>query len=352
MKLDLSKLKSFYPLDSLSDENLMSMADKIDIEEHPRGQTLFAAGEKGGDTLFLITGSIKATYPDGTTKKIVADSMQSRYAIGNFRPHKFTGEVASRQTTIARIDRHLLEKTLAWDQVSRDTQLGASANELHSATRASEWVPKLLKTMSFLSIPTANIEALFLRLTEINVKEGDLIIQQGDEGDYFYVLKKGSCKVSRGHGVVQFPLALLKEGDVFGEEALISEEPRNATVTMTADGKLMRLSKSDFQELLTEPVLDWVNADQAAKLAKEGAVLIDVRTKEEHFNRSIKGSINIPLYLLRERSTAELNSNTKYIVYCNTGDRSSAASFILGQRGYNCFILQDGISGMDQQLDD
>ena len=54
-------------------------------------------------------------------------------------------------------------------------------------------------------------------------------------------------------------------GDTFGEEALISDAKRNATVTMTC-GRVgvMRLGKDDFKKLLNEPMLDWVDAyDQA-----------------------------------------------------------------------------------------
>jgi CRP-like cAMP-binding protein len=45
-------------------------------------------------------------------------------------------------------------------------------------------------------------------------------------------------------------LAELKEGDAFGEEALVADTVRNATVVMKTDGMLLRLSKQDFNELL------------------------------------------------------------------------------------------------------
>ena len=44
---------------------------------------------------------------------------------------------------------------------------------------------------------------------------------------------------------------------------MISEAKRNATVTMTRDGAVMRLGKEDFKKLLNEPMLDWVDAEQA-----------------------------------------------------------------------------------------
>ncbi len=50
-------------------------------------------------------------------------------------------------------------------------------------------------------------------------------------------------------------LAELGVGDTFGEEALISEAKRNATVSMLTDGVLMRLNKQDFRDLMNEPLV-------------------------------------------------------------------------------------------------
>ena len=103
---------------------------------------------------------------------------------------------------------------------------------------------------AFLKLPAANIQTLFSRLQELSVKAGDEIVKFGAPGDYYYIIKQGRCKVFRPVGSGEHTLAELGPCDSFGEEALISEAPRNATVTMLTDGKLMRLSKRDFVELL------------------------------------------------------------------------------------------------------
>ncbi len=88
------------------------------------------------------------------------------------------------------------------------------------------------------------------------------MIKQGEEGDYFYVITRGKCVVTRETPLNKegIRLAELQVGDTFGEEALISEAKRNATVAMETDGSLMRLGKEDFRKLLNEPMLDWVDA--------------------------------------------------------------------------------------------
>ncbi len=70
----------------------------------------------------------------------------------------------------------------------------------------------------------------------------------------------GKCIVTRETPLNKegIKLAELSVGDTFGEEALIAEAKRNATVTMMTDGVLMRLNKQDFRELMNEPLLQWV----------------------------------------------------------------------------------------------
>ena len=55
----------------------------------------------------------------------------------------------------------------------------------------------LLQTKAFHKIPPANIQAIFMRMQQINYHAGDVVLKQGAEGDYFYVLTRGKCLVTR-----------------------------------------------------------------------------------------------------------------------------------------------------------
>ena len=109
-------------------------------------------------------------------------------------------------------------------------------------------------------IPPANIQAIFMRMERV-ARAGEVVIRQGAEGDYFYAIVSGKCVVTRETPLNKagIKLAELGVGDTFGEEALISEAKRNATVTMLTDGVLMRLNKHDFRELMNEPLLQWLD---------------------------------------------------------------------------------------------
>ncbi|PMY59437.1 cyclic nucleotide-binding protein, partial [Pseudomonas sp. FW126-L8] len=86
----------------------------------------------------------------------------------------------------------------------------------------------------------------------------------------------------------------------FGEEALISESKRNATVAMLTDGSLMRLNKADFNTLLNEPMLHWIGYEDAVgQVEGAGARWLDVRLPSEFDTWHLPGAVNVPLYFLR-----------------------------------------------------
>ena len=106
---------------------------------------------------------------------------------------------------------------------------------------------RILQSRVLQRIPPANIDALLARLQPVSVKAADTVIRQGEIGDYFYLICDGKCHVTRQfESGTRISLASLGAGDSFGEEALLSDGKRNATVTMETDGVLVRLSKADF----------------------------------------------------------------------------------------------------------
>ena len=141
-------------------------------------------------------------------------------------------------------------------------------------------------------------------------------------------------------------LADLGVGATFGEEALISDEPRNATITMLTDGILMKLGRDDFQSLLNEPMIVSLEHEDADEAVTQGSKWLDVRVPSEFKADSKANALNLPLYLLRHKLDA-LDRSTPYVVYCDTGRRSSAAAFILNQQGFETAVLKGGLNHSD-----
>lgn len=80
---------------------------------------------------------------------------------------------------------------------------------------------------------------------------GETVFNQGDVGDYVYLVKQGECEVVRVTGDEEQVLAVLATGDTFGEMALLADTTRNATVRAKTDMDVLLISKHDFHLLKT-----------------------------------------------------------------------------------------------------
>jgi rhodanese-related sulfurtransferase len=162
-------------------------------------------------------------------------------------------------------------------------------------------------------------------------------------GDSYFLIEQGRCEVTKPVGGAEVVLAQLRAGDGFGEEALVAETPRSATVTMKTDGVVLRLNKADFIELLRVPLLHSIEHDAAErKVANGEALWLDIRYAAEFAQDGIPGAVNIPLNEIRSAFDL-LDKNMEYIVYCHSGRRSSAAAFLLAQRGLKAVWLNGGL---------
>jgi CRP-like cAMP-binding protein len=335
-------LKTLAPLDGLKRDNLAALAKKVTVRKMSAGRALFKEGDTDRRTIWLVSGMLEISEASRTVAMIRGGTRESRTPLYPQIPRRVTAR-ATEEISYLSIDSELLDVMITWDQTGT-----YEVSELQSqleGTDGDDWMTTLLQTKAFHRIPPANIQAIFMRLERVPCKTGEVVIKQGDEGDFFYVIVSGKCIVTRETPLNRdgIKLAELGVGDTFGEEALIAEAKRNATVTMMTDGVLMRLNKQDFRELMNEPLLQWVSNDQAREIIAKGGRWLDVRLPSEHQNLSIEGSLNIPLYFIRLKLSA-LDRNIPYVVYCDTGRRSSAAAYILVERGFDSYVLTGGLT--------
>jgi CRP-like cAMP-binding protein len=345
--VNIAALRVFTPLDGLKRANLTALAKKTDVRKLVSGQSLFKLGDGEKRTYYLVSGRLQLTDKDGNTKVLEGGSEEAKSPIVPMLPRRHTAKALNEVQFIS-IDTDLLDVMLTWDQTG-----DYEVSELQDDDGDSnDWMTTLLQTKAFHRIPPGNIQAIFMRMQQVNYRQGDVVIKQGDEGDFFYVITKGSCHVTRETPLNQdgIKLAELESGDTFGEEALISETTRNATVTMASDGSLMRLGKDDFNTLLNEPMLDWVDRDEAKQMVSNGGRWLDVRLPSEFESFHEEDAINIPLYFIRLKLNI-LDPEVPYILCCDTGRRSSAGAFILNERGFKTRVLKGGLNTSELSLE-
>jgi CRP-like cAMP-binding protein len=338
--VELDVLRKFSPLDGLKRENLHALSRKTRIQELDSGRVLFKEGESDKRTVYLVSGEVELRSGERTVSTVRAGTPEARIALAPGQPRRFTARALSDVTFIA-VDSDLLDVLITWDQTGSYEVSEISGG---GVSNADDWMTVLLQTKAFHRIPPANLQALFMRMQHVACKAGETIIKQGDEGDYFYVLTKGSAVVTRETPMNRagIKLADLGIGESFGEEALISDGKRNATITMQTDGALVRLGKEDFRELLNEPLLHSV--DHARELIARGGRWLDVRLPSEYDSYHLDDALNVPLYFIRLK-VRTLDQKTPYVVVCDTGRRSSAAAFLLCERGFEAYCLQGGLVG-------
>ena len=350
-KVSVEALRNFEPLSSLSDLRLKELADLCCIEFVGRNLDPFNLRSIAGQSVYVVRGELALAYNQGSSEVIVGGSAEARYPLDKRRI--FTSAKAVTDVQLIRIDDDLLDTMLTWDQVAILEQArvpqGAerSGNGANWSFMSGLFCISNLRFGAFSQLPPAHIDELLRRFERIEAKKGEVIISEGAEGDYYYLVESGRCQVARMVGGVSMTLAELKSGDTFGEEALVSEARRNASVTMKIDGSLLRLSKQDFDALLREPLLRGINMEQAKQEVLNGAQWIDVRYMSEYQYDKVPGAVNIPLSEIRNAFGA-LDVSKEYIVYCQSGRRSSAAAFLLAQRGYHVYLLEGGLWGGDR----
>jgi CRP-like cAMP-binding protein/rhodanese-related sulfurtransferase len=342
--VELAVLRAFSPLDGLKNENLRALARKTVIRELQQGRLLFKEGDTDKRTYYLASGVVELLSNGRIVGTIRGGTPDARHPLAPILPRRCTARVASEKIEYLSIDSDLLDVLITWDQTGT-----YEVGELHAGNEsAGDWMTMLLQSRAFHRVPPANLQAVFMRMQRMNYSAGDVVIRQGEDGDYFYVIVEGRCSVSRETPLNRegIRLAELGMGETFGEEALISGATRNATITMLTDGVLMRLAKDDFNTLLNEPMLQWVDYEQGLQIVANGGMWLDVRLPSEYEHWHLEPSLNVPLYFIRLKIKT-LDPTVRYVVVCDNGRRSSAAAYILSERGFEAHVLRGGIAATD-----
>ena len=348
--VSIEVLRTFEPLNSLSGPRLKEFADLCYSERVARGQDPFRVKSATDQLAFLVSGELELIFSDGTCETVTAGSDVARTALT--RPQQVISGRALSDLELIRIDRDLLDIMLTWDQLAAfdATRTGRFKMALQPGEIAMPMWNVMsgvfsmsnLRSGAFANLPAAHISELLNRFLRVEVKAGDVVIREGDEGDYYYVLEAGRAQVTRLVGGVVVTLADLKSGDAFGEEALVSDAKRNATVTMKLAGVLLRLAKHDFVALLKEPLLNRLKIEGSNARIASGAQWLDVRYPSEYQYDRLPGAINIPLAEIRNAFSV-LDKAREYVVYCQSGRRSAAAAFLLAHRGFKVYLLDGGL---------
>jgi len=337
--LNPEQLRSLTPLNVLSEQQWRELRSQLVPRPLLAGQLLFRRGDHARLTHYLLAGELLLRCADGREERLVAGSEASCHPLSPGLPRLHEVRALT-DVSLLTLDSATLNRLLTWRLAYQDLLL-----ELGHNGADVEWLERLLENPLFTKVPPSNARAMLERLQRIELPAGSTVLREGESGDCCYFLESGRAEVIRGADSAHQVLAELEVGACFGEEALLADRPRNATVTMLEEGAVLRLDRQDFFALLKAPVVDEVSLGEAARLLAGGAQWLDVRLQEEYERAHALESLNMPLHLLRLK-TRLLDKARPYLCYCDSGKRSASAVFLLSQLGFTAYSLRDGLDAL------
>jgi CRP-like cAMP-binding protein len=343
MSLQASDLKKYNYFSSLSDESLNLLAGKLTRVDFPAGTTVVQEGVIGDFFYFVKKGRLEVTKRTKSGQEAKLSVIGSGHGFGEMALLTCSARVCSVRAltgaTLYRLSKSYFDEIVLHEAAFKSILL----KKAEGFSRYNK-----IKTLKpFALLEPDKMYALLARMTEKTYGLGDDIIVQGESGDCYYIVKSGSVAVlqTKKGDTEARQVAVLAEGDGFGEEALIRDDPRNATCRALEETVVYALDKEDFNRIIKASFLENVfseEIDPAEYLDKY--VVIDARIPPEYEEEHIRGAVNIPLEVLRGKYQ-ELDPDKEYITYCTNDSRGMVAAFLLKNQGFKARCLRGGVSG-------
>jgi len=334
-------IRKLIPLATLPVARFSALCAEITVEEI-QDDFLFKKGDTSPELVYLINGEVTLQAAGLVVEVIAANSDSAKFALAHQIPRKIDA-VANGRVRFLRLNADIINNPLSLAYKEDNSYMVIDETEGDS----NDWMTALLRSPIFQRLPPANLQKILMSLEAVHFDAGEIIIEQGSAGDYYYLIKSGQCLLTRKPtpNAKEIKLAQLSNGDTFGEDALISGAPRNVTITALTDIVLLRLDKQQFVSLIKEPSLKFVDYEGVQEALQKGAVLLDVRSPDDYENHHLDGSINAPFFSLRMQLKT-LSQEKPVIVVCQDGKASEAAAFLLLRNKIDAMILRNGMESL------
>ncbi len=344
MALQTADLKKYNFFFSLSNNSLEILSQKFVVSQYPKGAEITKEGDSADFFYFIKQGRLEVT----------RNTKYGRAKLSNITSGQGFGEMAiltgsTRSAAITALTDVTLYQLPRADFETVMQQEPAFKNALLKRARDLSFYDKIKTLQPFVLLDPDKMYALQARMMKKTYALGEDIIVQGEKGDYYYIIKSGRVAVlkkKKGETSAK-QVAILEEGQGFGEEALIRDDPRNATCRAIEETTVYAIDKVDFDKCLKSEFLDNIFAeDISVQTYRERYVVIDARVPPEYEQEHIEGSLSIPVEVLRDKYK-ELDPKKSYVTYCTNDSRGMVAAFLLKNHGFNAKCLRGGISSWE-----
>ena len=248
--MDLQDLFSFIralPLFAIyEDEELTNLLEGAQLRSVSAGELIFEQGAVG-DTFYIVySGKVRILKKNEQGKEV---------NLGICMKGDHFGETAlitdnPRNATVRSVEDSLL---IALNKHSFSTSLFTkpALRDYFDKFIRHTFLNHFLRTCTNLAlVPPKDLQELLGKFHSQFFREGDVVFRQGAEADTFYLIESGKVKIVLWEDSTQKIINFLREGDFFGEKALVEDTTRTADVVCVTDCHLFSLSKNDFKQLI------------------------------------------------------------------------------------------------------
>ncbi len=340
---DAGLIRRLSPIDELPASYQRDIARHGDFLVLAAGEQLVVDEAEAGFDHYLLAGTIGIEARGRPRLRMSSAEEAATSAIDpGTRPFRLHA-LGEDGVQLFRVARQVIERHFALAAQGRPAG-ELDVTELDGQHHSDDWVSRTLRNGVLAALPPERILQVLMRATEMPVSAGQVIIDQGAPGDFYYLIKDGHARVARRidrAGMVH--LAEFGPGDGFGEEALVAGNARNASVTMATDGVLLKLDRADFRELVRDPLMTPLSRAQAEERVAQGARWLDVRYPADFAHWHLDGADNLPLPLVRLQYH-RLDPNARYVAYSTEVSDSAVAALLLRLRGLDAGHLDEAVS--------
>lgn len=342
------KLKKYNYFSKLSDGALEELAGKIQQVEIEPGTMIIQEGTSADAFYFIKEGEVEVTKKTNAGETVKISVISSGQGFGEVAlltcSRRCSSVISKNNVKLFKLNKTDFENIIMTDSSFTSMLLKRVSNYEHY---------NRMKTLQpFQLLEPEKMVALTDRMTEKKFASGENIINQDEKGDLFYIIKSGKVSVLVKKKDEEDPeqVAVLGEGDSFGEEAIIRDQRRNATVRAEEETIVLVLDKKDFDSILKASFLDFAFPEDIPLDNTDNYFFLDARIPPEYEEEHIAGAVNIPLEELRQKYK-ELDPSKEYVTYCTNDSRGMAAAFLLKNHGFNAKNLRGGLSGWTGEVE-
>ncbi|GAW87084.1 hypothetical protein bplSymb_SCF05503P007 [Bathymodiolus platifrons methanotrophic gill symbiont] len=192
---DGQALRKLFPLLTMPAQQFKELCSDCHVVTLPKGSFLFNRGDATESFIYLLQGTISLQAEEFIFEKIRAGTDAAKFALAHQFPRKVSARALENVSFIS-LKLNVFDKTdIDYNEMKN---VYSVENEDDSEVDASiDWLAAILQSPVFQRLPAVNLQQVLMSLQDIKFSKGEVIFQQGDEGDYCYLIKKGRCSLSR-----------------------------------------------------------------------------------------------------------------------------------------------------------